>query len=64
VCSNSRGVWASGGALQMTAVWAKDVSGRVHVLRKNGTVLDVASLEKSFELGKGGTAGAMEGNAG
>jgi len=46
----------------MTAVWAKDVSGPVHVLQKNGTVLDVASFEKSFELGKRGMAGAMEGN--
>jgi len=47
----------------MTAVWAEDVSGPVHVLRKEGTVLDVASLQKSFELGKWGVAGAMEGNA-
>jgi len=46
----------------MTAVRAKDVNGPVHVLRKNGTVLDVASFKKSFELGKRGTASAMEGN--
>ena len=47
----------------MTAVRAEDVSGPVHVLRENGTVLDVASFEKSFELGKRGAAGATEGNA-
>ena len=38
----------SGSVLQMTAVWAEDVRGLVHVLRKNRTVLDVASFEKSF----------------
>jgi len=47
----------------MTAVRAEETSGPVHVLQKNGTVLDVASFEKSFELGKRGAAGAMEGNA-
>jgi putative intracellular protease/amidase len=47
----------------MTAVWTEDISGPVHVLRKNGTVLDVASFKKSFELGKRGSSGAMEGNA-
>jgi len=47
----------------MTAVGAEDVCGPVHVLRKNGTILDVASFEKSFELWERGTVGAMEGNA-
>jgi len=46
----------------MTAVGAEDVSSPVHVLQKNGTVLDAASFKKSLELGKQGTAGAMEGN--
>jgi len=46
----------------MTAVRAEDISGPVHVLRKDGTVLGAATFEESFELGKGGAAGAMEGN--
>jgi len=57
------GMWASGSALQMTAVGAEDISGPVHIRQKNGTVLDVASFEKSFELGEWGAASAMEDNA-
>jgi len=47
----------------MTAVGAEDVSSPVHVLRENGTVLDVAPFDKSFELGDPVAASAMEGNA-
>ena len=48
----------------MTAVGAEHVSSPVHVLQKNGTVPNVASFEKSFELRKRGAASAMEGDAG
>jgi len=47
----------------MAAVRAKDVSGPVHVLRENGTVLDASSFDKSFELGDRVVPRAMEGNA-
>jgi len=47
----------------MAAVGTNDVSGPVHALQENGTVLDVSSFEKSFEFGKRVAASAMEGNA-
>jgi len=47
----------------MATVGAEDVSGPVHILRENGTVLDVSSFDKSFELGDRVAAGAVESNA-
>jgi len=46
----------------VTAVWSEDVDCTVHVLRENGTVTNVASLNESFKLRNRGSAGAVKGN--
>jgi len=59
-----RRVRASGSALQVAAAGPEDLNGPVHILRKNRTISDVASFDKSFELMDRFATGAMEGNVG
>jgi len=58
-----RRVRASGRVLQVAAVRSEDANGLVHVLQENGTVLDVASFDKSLKFRDWFASGAMKGNA-